>query len=251
MLDPERDVVEPDGVPAHPLQPHELVDRAVAVDDEVRAHAGALAELDVGRVGGEGVEGGAVGAGGREVLDDHLRLEQPRAVEAVMAAGVGAHLALAVAAERDRRPLDRAAWPPGPPRRGSRAVARGGRAAPRAAWRRAAAGVSAPAGSSTTNAVLAGNVRFCQPGGGAAVRREAAGGQPAAARVGAHLRLVVGAREVHEAHVLVVVDRQLRADPADEAHLARASRAPRRRSGRGSRCPTRGRRPASATAGCG
>ena len=64
------------------LQRHELVDRAVAVDDEVRAHARALAELDVGRVGGERVVGRSC-----SVLEAvkcstiTFGVEQPRAVE--------------------------------------------------------------------------------------------------------------------------------------------------------------------------
>src|SRR3954452_1790679 len=40
VLDPDRDVVEPDGVAAHDVQADELVDPAVSVDDEVRARAG-------------------------------------------------------------------------------------------------------------------------------------------------------------------------------------------------------------------
>src|SRR2546421_2804168 len=35
VLDPDRDVVEPDGVPAHHAETDELIDRAVAVDDEM------------------------------------------------------------------------------------------------------------------------------------------------------------------------------------------------------------------------
>ena len=37
MLDPDRDVVQPDGVAAHDVERDELVDRSVAVDDEMRA----------------------------------------------------------------------------------------------------------------------------------------------------------------------------------------------------------------------
>jgi len=40
MLDSERGVVQADGVAAAPLERDELVDRAVAVDDEVRAAPG-------------------------------------------------------------------------------------------------------------------------------------------------------------------------------------------------------------------
>src|SRR5690348_16875291 len=40
MLDPDRDVVEPDGVAAHDVQAHELVDPAAPADDEVRARPG-------------------------------------------------------------------------------------------------------------------------------------------------------------------------------------------------------------------
>ena len=42
VLDPDRDLVQPDRVPAHDVERHELVDRPVAVDDEVRARAGQL-----------------------------------------------------------------------------------------------------------------------------------------------------------------------------------------------------------------
>ena len=48
VLDADRAVVEPDGVAAAQLQRDELVDGPVRVDQEVRADAGQLAELDVG-----------------------------------------------------------------------------------------------------------------------------------------------------------------------------------------------------------
>ena len=214
VLDADRDVVEPDRVPAHPLQPHELVDRAVAVDDEVRADARALAELDVGRVGRERVPRRPVGAGRREVLDDRLRLEQPRAVEPVVALRVRAHLADAVGAERDRRPDDR-----GPLRGGARAhdLAR-----PHGEHR---AGVAARAGGAQRPAVELDHegarlreARVLPARGGPAQAREPLRGQPGAAGVVAHDRGVGPAREVHEAEVLVVVDRDVGADPAHEPH---------------------------------
>ena len=60
VLDPDRRVVEPDGVAAHQPQRHELVDLAAAVDDEVRAHARQLVQLGVGDVGRERVARRAV-----------------------------------------------------------------------------------------------------------------------------------------------------------------------------------------------
>ena len=59
VLDPDRRPVQPDRVAADPLQRDELVDGAVRVDDEVRAGARQLVQLDVGDVGREGVEGRA------------------------------------------------------------------------------------------------------------------------------------------------------------------------------------------------
>src|SRR4029077_7062988 len=40
VLDADGDVVEPDGVPAHHVRAHELVDRAAVTDYEMRARAG-------------------------------------------------------------------------------------------------------------------------------------------------------------------------------------------------------------------
>jgi hypothetical protein len=63
VLDPDGDVVEPDGVAAHDVEGYELVDPAVPVDDEVGTRAGKLAEFGVGRVRRERVPrcGEAVG----------------------------------------------------------------------------------------------------------------------------------------------------------------------------------------------
>ena len=221
---PNGDVVEPDRVAADPLQPHELVDRAVAVDDEVRADAGPLAELDVGRVGGERVVGRAVGAGGGEVLDDRLRGEQPRAVEAVVAARVGAGLADAVGAERDRRPDD--------PRLRDRGRAGGVRLRGRARAhdlarpdREDRAGVPARARGAERAAVELDHERARKREGrvlparrGPVQAREPLRGQPGAAGVVAHDRGIGAAGEVHEAEVLVVVDRDVRADRPHEPH---------------------------------
>src|SRR5438067_4415295 len=105
VLDADRDVVEPDGVAAHDVQAHELVDRPVVAHDEVDARTRKLAELRVGRVPGEAVprRGEAVAAG--VVLDDHLRVEAPR-VDAVVLLGVRGHLGLPPRAVRDRLPDD-------------------------------------------------------------------------------------------------------------------------------------------------
>jgi hypothetical protein len=107
VLDPDRAVVQPDRVPAAPAERDELVDRAVAIDQKVRADAGPLAELDVGRVRGERLESRFEAARAGVVLDDHLRLDELRLRLAVVAQRVAPHLALAVRAERDRIPLDR------------------------------------------------------------------------------------------------------------------------------------------------
>src|SRR5438552_2975811 len=77
VLDPDRDVVEPHRVPAHDVELDELVDRPVAVDDEVRAVSGESAELAVRRVRGEAVPGGREAVATGVVLDDHLRMEHP------------------------------------------------------------------------------------------------------------------------------------------------------------------------------
>ena len=51
VLDPDRRPVEPDGVPARCVELDELVDRAVAIDDEVRARPRQLVQLGVRDVG--------------------------------------------------------------------------------------------------------------------------------------------------------------------------------------------------------
>ena len=86
VLDPDRRVVEPDGVAAHVAQRHELVDLAAAVDDEVRADAGQLVQLGVRHVGRERVLRRAERVRHGDVLDDHLRGLQQRRVRARSAA---------------------------------------------------------------------------------------------------------------------------------------------------------------------
>ena len=76
--------------------------RPGGADDEVGADVGQLVQLDVGDVGGEGVVDGAGAAGLGHVLDDHVRVAQPPGVFAVVALGVGGHLALAFGPEGDR-----------------------------------------------------------------------------------------------------------------------------------------------------
>src|SRR4051794_23678384 len=56
VLDPDRRVVEPDRMAAHDRQRHELVDRPVAVDDEVRAGARQLVQLGIRCIGTEDVD---------------------------------------------------------------------------------------------------------------------------------------------------------------------------------------------------
>ena len=73
LLDPDRRPVQADGVTAADAERDELVDRAVAVDHEVRAVAGKLVQLRVGRVRGERVPGAGEALVVGEVLDDHVR----------------------------------------------------------------------------------------------------------------------------------------------------------------------------------
>ena len=89
-LDPDRPVVDADRVAAHHVQRRLLVDRAVLVDDEVRAGAGQLAV--VGRVVREGGVDAGIARRRREVQDDQPRMAEPRSVDAVVALRVGRHL---------------------------------------------------------------------------------------------------------------------------------------------------------------
>ena len=74
VLDPDRGPVHPDRVPAPDPQVHELVDRPVGVDQEVRAHPRLLAQMRAVRreVVPRGVERGPV----RVVLDDDLGIRE-------------------------------------------------------------------------------------------------------------------------------------------------------------------------------
>ena len=109
LLDADRGVVEADRVAAHVVQGDELVDRPVLVDDEVRAHArAARAARRRARRGRRCRRPSRKVSAGRVVLDDDLRALQAEAVQAVVAAGVGAHLVAALGAEGDRALDDRA-----------------------------------------------------------------------------------------------------------------------------------------------
>ena len=109
VLDADRRVVQADGVPAHDGRPHEPVDRAVAVDHEVRADARQLVQLLVRLVAGEQVEDGRERGRGGVVLDDHLRVAEPPVVEAVVALRVVGHVGAPLGAVRDRLRRPRAA----------------------------------------------------------------------------------------------------------------------------------------------
>jgi hypothetical protein len=102
VLDAHGGPVQADHVSAHQAQRDELVDAPVARDDEVRADARALVQLHVRRVRGERVEGRPEALAAGEVLDDHLGIHEAVRVDAVVATGVAAHLALALYAEGDR-----------------------------------------------------------------------------------------------------------------------------------------------------
>ncbi len=107
VLDPDRRPVETDRVAAPDGQAHQLVDGAVPVDDEVRARAGPLVQLGVGRVGCERVPGGREALVRGVVLDDHARvLQLPRRL-AVVPRVVRGGLAQARGAERHGLPDDR------------------------------------------------------------------------------------------------------------------------------------------------
>ena len=102
VLDADRGPVEPDRVPAHHAERHELVDRPVGVDHEVRAGAGELVQLRVGDVGVEGRERRGERARDGDVLDDHLRIPELPRREGVVALRVRLHLGLALGREGDR-----------------------------------------------------------------------------------------------------------------------------------------------------
>ena len=111
-LDRQSAVVQADGVSHAHVQGHELVDGAVLVDDEVRRHAGQLAE--VRGVRREHRPRAPVGRARGVVEDDDAGAQQP-GPRAVVALGVGGHLATADAAvgdvvAHDGRPGDRRGW---------------------------------------------------------------------------------------------------------------------------------------------
>ena len=76
VLDPDRRVVEADRVAAHEPQRDELVDRAVAVDDEVRAESGSSCSSGSGASGAKVFRVGGRARRDGDVLDDHLRVAQ-------------------------------------------------------------------------------------------------------------------------------------------------------------------------------
>ena len=89
------------------VERHELVDRPVAIDDEVRTRPGALAELGVRRVGGERRPHRREAVRRGVVLDDHVRRGQPPGCDAVVALRVRRRLGAALRAEGDRLRDDR------------------------------------------------------------------------------------------------------------------------------------------------
>ena len=105
MLDPDRELVHADRVPAADPERHQLVDRAVGVHDEVRARARVLAQ--VRRVRRERVPRSLPRRAGRVVLDDRDGCVEPPAPRPVVPLRVGGHLAAAAVAVRDRLPHDR------------------------------------------------------------------------------------------------------------------------------------------------
>ena len=250
VLDADRRVVQADGVAAHERQRDHLHDRPVGADDEVRADAGQLVELDVGDVGREGVEDGAGRAGDRDVLDDDLGRAQAVVVDAVVAARVGAHLALAprrvgdvVAHDRRRRRARR------PGSIGSSCIVRGREHS--ASTRRGRAPTPAGWTSSRSSAATCAPLRerkppwFKVPAPGQRALPRAArahrGREPAHGLPGGRLpehRRVLGARhrDVHDPrrHVhaaLRLLQRQDRQADVERPARARARRAQRRAHG--------------------
>ena len=92
VLDADRRPVEADGVAAADAEPDELVDRAVAVDDEVGAHAGHLVQLRIGRVRREGRPRRGERVACRVVLDDDAGMGQAPGAVAVVPGRVGGRL---------------------------------------------------------------------------------------------------------------------------------------------------------------
>ena len=181
VLDPDRGVVEPDGVPAAPAQRDELVDHAVAIDDEVRADAGPLAVLHVGRVGRERVERASCTwsrrCSARRSPSGRRAWPWPRRSGAASSAASA--------------PCGRRRTGSGPGRSGLRRAGGGGRSGARGRDRVDGAGVAArgargsvPAGSSTTKAVAA--ERVVLPARPPSRGTRAAGGQTDPVRVGPH-----------------------------------------------------------------
>ena len=243
VLDADRAVVEPDRVAADVPEADELVDRAVLVDDEVRAHAGPLVQLDVGRVGGERVPGRGERRGDRVVLDDHLRLEAVGA-RAVVALGVRAGLGAAFGAEGDAAPDDVRA-------RGGR----GGRGGRRPPAPRARAG--GPRRRSAGRRAARPRTRWCRGTCGSASRwrcRGSAGAAARAGRRGARRRGPPAGRRRRTGSPAACAG-GTRPSPPDaggaRAAAPRATPARRTRSGPGSRCRTRARRRPSGGRSCG
>ena len=101
VLDADRRVVEADRVATADCQWHELVDRPVRVDHEVRAHVRQLVQLRVGVIGREGVVRARECVACGVVLDDHLGRDQAPLRGAVVALGVGRHLGPALSSVRN------------------------------------------------------------------------------------------------------------------------------------------------------
>jgi hypothetical protein len=209
VLDPDRAVVQADRVAAAPAQPDQLVDRAVAIDQEVRADARPLAELDVGRIRGERVERRAEAARRGVVLHDHLRIDEPGLRLAVVAPRVAPHLGPTVGPEGDRVPLDRGLGRGGRRRHGTDGV-HGARVASHRPARE-------PAGGQLDDeSDRAGRAVVLPARGGAAVGRQAPDRQADATGVGPHRPVAGAARQDHEAQLLVVVDREVGLDVRDQ-----------------------------------
>ena len=189
---------------AHDRGRHEPVDRPVAVDHEVRAHARQLVQLGVALVAREVVEHRLEAARGRVVLDDHVRVAQAEVVDAVVALGVVRHVGLALVTERDRL-RDLARWRD----RAGHCEHRVRVAANARARQRAARQLDDEGAVAGEAVVLPGD-------GGAVVARQAPARQAAARGVEALDHGVAGALH-HHAQRLVVPERHARLLALDEA----------------------------------
>ena len=101
MLDSNRGVIETHDVAAHNGRWDKLVDRAVAVDAEVRTDIGTLPKLDIRPIAREGVVDRLDAVGLRDMLHDGPRVLQFVRVHPIMALCVCRHFRFSVQRKRN------------------------------------------------------------------------------------------------------------------------------------------------------